>query len=389
MGRDFNDVYIEQGPAAVRGALMNAKPVMAESSRLHVLDWPEISFSTKSDYLVKGVVAAGEMSVKYGEPGCGKSFLEIDMGLHISTGREWFGRRVNQAAVIYIASEGGTGLGRRIEAFKRQHGPIENIPFGLLPTSVNLMDPTADIDLLLAECDRMAQKWQRPVKLITVDTLARSFGGGDENSSADMGAFIANCDRIRLATGAHVSIVHHVPKAGQTPRGHSSLHGAVDTAIHVEKREAGIKTATVVKQKDGADGDQFAFILNVIEIGIDQDGDAITSCTVQPEEVPGNKQKLSPQTEIALKQLHCAMADAGQIAPTSSHIPAGTTVVPLALWRDYCEQSAIGERDNRDSFRRTFNRARQKLESLGAIGTWGEHVWPARNSRDNRDKAGQ
>ncbi len=389
MGRDFNDVMLEQGPEAVRQALRIAGPVEPLRSRLHVLDWPEISFSSNTDYLIKGVISAGETSVNFGEPGCGKSFLKIDMDLHVSMGCEWFGRRVNQAGVIYIASEGGAGLGRRIEAFKNIHGPIDHIPFGLLPASVDLLDPSADVQLLLAECERMAAKWGQPVKLITVDTLARSFGGGDENSSADMGAFIANCDRLRQATGAHISIVHHMPKAGQTPRGHSSLLGAADTVIHVEREQGGIRTATITKQKDGADGDQFAFSLNVVELGTDQDGDPITSCVVQAEDAPDTVPKLSPQTEIALKQLHSAMADAGETAPASNHIPRGTRVVPLALWKGYCEQSAMGDRDNRDSFRRTFNRARQKLESIGVIGTWSEHIWIVSNDRDNRDKVGQ
>ena len=39
--------------------------------------------------------------------------------------------------------------------------------------------------------------------LFVVDTLARSFGGGDENSATDMGVFVRNCDIPARAVRLH------------------------------------------------------------------------------------------------------------------------------------------------------------------------------------------
>lgn len=51
-----------------------------------------------------------------------------------------------------------------------------------------------------------------PVRLIILDTLARCFGGSDENAAKDMGAFIQGCDAIKAATQATVLIIHHSGK---------------------------------------------------------------------------------------------------------------------------------------------------------------------------------
>ena len=46
---------------------------------------------------------------------------------HIATGRDWNGHKVKQGLVVYVASEGGTGFQKRIEAFKR-HYKVDSLP---------------------------------------------------------------------------------------------------------------------------------------------------------------------------------------------------------------------------------------------------------------------
>ena len=50
--------------------------------------------------------------------------------------------------------------------------------------------------------------------VIVLDTLARTFGECDENAARDMGGFVANVDRLRTETGAHVAVIHHGTKEG-------------------------------------------------------------------------------------------------------------------------------------------------------------------------------
>ena len=51
-----------------------------------------------------------------------------------------------------------------------------------------------------------------PIKLIVLDTLARGFGGSDENAAHDMGAFIQGCDILKVKTDATILLVHHSGK---------------------------------------------------------------------------------------------------------------------------------------------------------------------------------
>jgi RecA-family ATPase len=70
--------------------------------------------------------------------------------------------------------------------------------------------------------------------LAVVDTLARCFVGGEENSARDMGRFVAAADRLRTATGAAALLLHHVSRHGGAIRGSTALPGALDTGIAVE-----------------------------------------------------------------------------------------------------------------------------------------------------------
>ena len=117
--------------------------------------------------------------------------------------------------------------------------------------------------------------------MIVVDTLSRAMAGGDENGPTDMTAFIANLDALRNATGAHIMIVHHSGKdTAKGARGHSSLRAATDTEVELEV-DGKIRTATATKQRDLEPQEPIVFQLKVHELGRDEDGDAVTTCTIR------------------------------------------------------------------------------------------------------------
>jgi hypothetical protein len=68
-----------------------------------------------------------------------------DLALHISDGRPWRGKEVEKVGVIYCALEGSHGISNRIAAFKKENGlqGVE-LPFAVVPVSINLLDPDAD-----------------------------------------------------------------------------------------------------------------------------------------------------------------------------------------------------------------------------------------------------
>ena len=96
---------------------------------------------------VEGLLEDQTMSVVYGESGCGKTFFVLDLALHIALGRAWRGRDVEQGGVLYLALEGSNGIRNRIAAFKQVHElNCANIPFALVPVTVDLLHPGCDVD---------------------------------------------------------------------------------------------------------------------------------------------------------------------------------------------------------------------------------------------------
>ena len=120
--------------------------------------------------------------------------------------------------------------------------------------------------------------------LIILDTLNAAMTDLDENTSTDMGRAVAAIKRLRDETGCAVLVVHHCGKdKSKGLRGHSLLHAALDSVIEVS-REGDRRSWKLTKAKDGVDGEEHPFRLEVVELGADDDGDIITSCVVVPED---------------------------------------------------------------------------------------------------------
>ncbi len=224
--------------------------------------------------LVKGFLDQGALSVLYGESNVGKTFVAMDIAFNVAAGLDWAGRRSAHMSVVYVAAEGGRGARRRLAAIARQRSGqhTEQPQFLLHPGSVNLLRADADLLPLIATVLSVEN-----AGLVVIDTLSRALAGGDENSSTDMGALVKNVDRLRQATDAHVMLVHHSGKdRARGARGHSLLRAATDTEIEIADNEI-----TVTKQRDIDGNFRRAFVLEVVELGKDSDGDPITSCTVR------------------------------------------------------------------------------------------------------------
>ena len=192
-----------------------------------------------------GLITAHGLSMIYGPPGSGKSFISLDMALCQAHGIDWQGIETKQGDVLYIAGEGVGGLGKRVKAWKSTHGLGTSGHFHMLPLAVNMRDQ-AEVEKLIRSIDRLGRKWTA----VYIDTLARAMLGADENSSTETGLVISAADAIRNHVQCAVVFVHHSGKAVERgSRGSSAILGAVDTSVVVSKDENYI-TMRVEKQKD-------------------------------------------------------------------------------------------------------------------------------------------
>lgn len=313
--------------------------------------------------LVKGLLDHGAMSVWYGESNAGKSAVVMDMALHIAIGWDWQGQKVDRMAVLYVAAEGPETIRRRVEAFRRKHGDKigEDVPFAILPHAVDLVhgsDGARRVAEAVAEVESLTGV---KVGLVVIDTLSRTLAGGDENSNVDMGSAVKRADQIRVATGAHVLVVHHSGKdKARGARGHSLLRAATDTEIEVEP---GI--IRVTKQRDYPTGEVYGFALEPVAIGRDVDGDEVTAPVVRSRQASAYEEfgaVLSDRAVAFLRHLDTVPA-----------LAAGGCGMPEDDVREEF-YSTVARELFPDSRKKAFQRVREEILDSGTFrrdsGTW-------------------
>lgn len=233
------------------------------------------------NYLIKGLMPLAELLVLYGPPGSGKSFLALDAALHVAAGRPWAGCRVDARGqgVVYVASEGARGFRTRVVAAVANGGFPPDLPFALVEEAPDL-GRNGDLAMLISDIEDQSDSLGIVPRLIVLDTLARSMAELSENDSQGMNTFIGNARRLSRTFGALVMPVHHSGKElDRGMRGSSALQGAAD-AIWCLKVEGGARRFEVEKMKDGAGGASRSFKLEKHVLGIDADGDEMSTLVV-------------------------------------------------------------------------------------------------------------
>ena len=303
----------------------------------------------------------------------GKTFLALDLALHVAADLNWHGAKVRATGpVIYVASEGGRGIRNRIAAVKQENPDLSKAAGGNFLLLSDALDMCrADSGALI---EALAQLPDKPV-LIVIDTLARSMGLGDENSSTDMGAFIRSVDQVRAATGAHVMVIHHAGKdAAKGARGHSSLRAAVDTEIQIT-RDGPVIMAETRKQRDMEGEQAFAYTLSSVHLGVDEDGDAVTSCMVAPSAAPITRAPMmTGQAKVALQAFGDALAHHGE-AKSGDMFPHNRQCVALERWREYCDRLSLSSGETPTAKRTAFFKAKSALQDKGVICIVDNYAW--------------
>jgi hypothetical protein len=343
--------------------------------RFELIPFDKIKIDTAPAYLVKGIVPRVGLCVVWGPPKCGKSFLVLDMMMHVALGWKYRERKVRQGVVVYCALEGCTAFKNRVEAFRHEKlaDNASAVPFSLMASPMQLV---ADHPALIASI-----RGNAPVPAaVVIDTLNRSLTGS-ESSDENMSAYVLAADAVRDAFNCAVVIVHHCGHEGTRPRGHSSLMGALDAQVAVKRDTSDNIIATVELMKDGAQGDEFASRLEVIDIGIDDDGDKITSCVIEPVEglQPSRNDraaKLTKGAKIALDALHDALGERGEVPPASNHIPDGVKCATVDQWREYALRRGISTSDKESAIRMAFVRATESLVAARRVAIWDGYAWP-------------
>jgi hypothetical protein len=263
---------------------------------------------------VKGLLQLGGYAEVYGTPGEGKTFIVLDIAYHVAAGQVWMERNVHAGLALYLAYEGAGGLVNRAKAL-RQHYGDKDVPLYITGAAFNLreLEGRAALGELIATL---------PAKpsLIVFDTLAYALCGGDENSAKDVSAFNSAVQALIVSTGACVVIIHHSGKdKSKGARGSSALLAALDTEIQVDEHQI-----EATKQREMELGGAIGFKLVPLIVGIDEDGDGITSCVVMPGAPVSDRPRISGDTKRIFDAL-CALSPNNE-------------PVSVDAWREACEE---------------------------------------------------
>ena len=250
-------------------------------------------------YLVQGFLEANSFMTLIGEPSSGKSFLAIDWACCIASGHDWHGRTVKQGAVIYFAGEGQDNMKQRFLTWRERFGknPLDHTLLRLDCPALNNQEIVQQTYEDLEEAIQVTG----PPKLIVIDTLARHYGGDNENDTQQMNRFVNCLQVLRQEYECSVLIVHHVGKdKTKGGRGSSALHGAVDCAYLTERTNdlSDLNAPTTqfrlknIKMKDGVSPkDQFmdlhgakVHLLDGHPLYFDDGVTPVTSCYLSPNE---------------------------------------------------------------------------------------------------------
>jgi KaiC/GvpD/RAD55 family RecA-like ATPase len=298
--------------------------------RMRLLTLAECANAKPRGYLVKGLIAPGDLVVLFGPPGSGKSVLAPYLAHAVAAGRRVFGRRVRPGPVLYIAAEDPEGIKMRATALRAVYGDAEGMRVAADP--VNLQGDGSseppDVAAIIEAADELG------AVLIILDTVARAFPGLDENDGKGMGRAV---QMLRLLTNRERAIiaVHHGAKptsssaqGGFTPRGHGVLNGDADVTMRIEVAEvSGIRTVRLGKNRNGVSTAQLSFTLRDHALGTDEDGDAVTTVVAEEADEPASgRAKVAPAltdaTALLLRTIQSLDAEGkGELAKPQPGMP--------------------------------------------------------------------
>ena len=250
------------------------------SKFFRLLDDNALLMAPKQQWIVKGIIPTCSIGTIFGQSGTFKSFIALDLLAHIANGQPWFENRVKPAPCVYVPFEGKGGIPKRVAAWRARH-------YGNSSTSTGITYITDPMNLRnKIDRDKLVNSLQHAGLargVICIDTLAQAGAGIDENSSEGMGEMIAIFQELQQRLNATILVIHHEGKnSAAGMRGWSGLRGALDFAIRCEPNNGDKYNAkfTIDKSKDSEDGLTFNFSMRQVHLGIDEDGDAITSLAV-------------------------------------------------------------------------------------------------------------
>jgi hypothetical protein len=283
-------------------------------------------------------------------------------------------------------------MGARVKACKIQNNSPDGANLYVIRAQINIRSSQEDFDALINAINELVAQIDEPLEIIILDTLMRMSGGNfNENSSEDMGGFISQTGKLQQIYNCALMVIHHSGKHIKGLRGHSSLLGAVDTELEIQRQDSVINSAdpsvignatlTVSKQKDGADSIILGIEIVLVDIGTSSLGfETTTSLAIRHNQdiagsnSQGNKNNAGSggNQKIEMDSLIKVIKAKGlyrEVDGTNRH------GVALDDWRaEFWSMKGCTD-DDKVAFKKAWTRARERLVAVNKIVIGSDWVW--------------
>ena len=326
---------------------------------------------TAPRYLVKRLLAPGELTVIFGQSGHFKSAAAIDLALCVSTGTLFHDIKTGKAGVLYVSGEGHGGIRKRIRAWLLSRGMDSTSEQPALFVTSAGASLIGNPEQLRATVEHAAQVLGVPIELVIIDTLAANFGPGDEHHPNDMGLAISGARYA--APSAAILLVHHTGHGDQNrERGSYALIAAADYRLQATYDEISkLVELRWLKAKDDERPEPLVFEWRSVPLEWrDEDGEELTSVVLERLEgasMPQGRRSvgLGKNQETAMRSLRALYAKARKNLQEQGRDPAEARIL-VDGWHHDCERRGID--------RRRWPEVRKELENRRLVLVDGPHV---------------
>ena len=244
-------------------------------------------------WLIKKLLGETGVGRLAGQWGMFKTFVALDIAACVMTGQDFLGRPVTKrGGVLLFVAEGESEIAVRLRALVEHRG-MKDVPFVWVSEYPALLEAGAAEKLaaITAEAAKhMQERFNLPLPLVLIDTVTASAGytkEGQENDSSTAQRTYKVMQAIsKAAQGFCLAVDHFGKNADSGTRGTSAKEDGVETLLAIlgERSQSGEVSNTrlvVRKVKGAAAGDTHPFKVNQVRIGVDDDGDAIDTLTIE------------------------------------------------------------------------------------------------------------
>jgi hypothetical protein len=415
MKEDANDTLRTEGIEGLRRRQRRARKFEgdgdadneAASNRRAPLHWHgEIDPMTSRPWLVKNLLPETGSGLLSGQWGTFKSFTAIDLVVSIMSGQPFINFPVKRrGGVLYIAVEGQQEIAIRLQAAieaKLRVDKDARVPFAWTDSCPRLLDKDAAKELAAIAKDageQMQVKFGLPLALIVIDTIGTAAlyeKTGDENDSVIGFKLMKVLSALAKQANVFVLGLDHFGKAVETgTRGASSKEGDVDVVLAlIGDRSIGGAIDNVKlcarKRRSGPSGEEFSLRTKVVDMGVDEDGEAITTLVVDWTEAARDSKakdqdaKWAKSLRLLRRTLMSVLADHGGDQQPYHDGPVvravDINIVRAEFYRSYPAEG--DEKAKQAARQRAFHRAINKAQDNDLIGVREieeiTYVWLAR-----------